>query len=110
MASAETFWMLGHSITRHDMDGSIYTGYRKFRAFFGTSPTVCVAAWNNLFHVRPAKARPEHLLWALLHLKRYCNEHINATLVRVFDKTFASGVTFLFVFSRKCQWYETKIH
>ena len=88
MASAETFWILGHKITRHDMDGSIFTDYRKFRAFFGTSPNVCVAAWDNLSHVRPAKSRPEHLLWALLHLKRYCNEHINATLVAASEKTF----------------------
>ena len=48
--------MLGHTITLNDIDGSIYTGYRKFRAFFGTSPTVCVGAWDSLFHVRPKVA------------------------------------------------------
>lgn len=88
MASAETFWRLGHNITRHDMDGSIALGYRKFRSFFGTSPSVCAAAYDKLSHVRPVKSRPEHLLWTLLHLKHYATEHISAALVGVSEKTF----------------------
>ena len=54
----------------------------------GTFPIVCVAAWNCLCDVRPAKSRPQHLLWALLHLKQYCNEHINACLVGVSEKNY----------------------
>lgn len=88
MASAETFWRLGHKITRHDMDGSITLGYRKFRSFFGTSPVVCVSAWDNLLNVLPKKSHPEHLLWALLHMKLYCPEHTNAALVGASEKTF----------------------
>ena len=71
LASAETFWRLGHKITRHDIDGSLTLGYRKFRSFFGISPVGCVAAWNNLFYVLPEKSHPEHLLWAFLHIKQY---------------------------------------
>jgi hypothetical protein len=88
MASSETFWRLGHNITKHDIDGSIALGYRKFRSFFGTSPSVCGAAYDNLSHVRPVKSRPEHLLWTLLHLKHYATEHISAALVGVSAKTF----------------------
>ena len=88
MASAETFWRLGHKITRHDIDGSLTLGYRKFRSFFGISPVGCVAAWNNLFYVLPEKSHPEHLLCAFLHIKQYCPEHINSTLVGVSEKTF----------------------
>ena len=66
MASVDTFWELCHKITKHTMDGSISLGYRKFRAFFGTSPIVCVVVWDMLLVHRPPKSTPEHLLWALL--------------------------------------------
>lgn len=88
MASVETFWKAGHKITGHDIDGSLNTGYRKFRAFFGTSPLVCAVAWDIISMARPRKSTPQHLLWALLLLKRYDIESINATLVGVSDKTF----------------------
>ena len=88
MASYETFWTAGHMITGHDVDGSLSLGYRRFRAFFGTSPLVCVIAWNIMSMARPRSSRPEHLLWALLLLKRYSVENINATLTGVSEKTF----------------------
>ena len=69
MASAETFWRLGHNITGHDVEGSISKGYRQFRAFFGTTPIVSLSAWDNMSDARPLKSKPEHVLWALLHLK-----------------------------------------
>ena len=88
MASVDSFLTLGHKITKHDMDGSISLGYRKFRAFFGTSPLVCVVVWDLLLVQRPRKSTPEHLLWALLLLKRYTIESVNAALVGVSEKTF----------------------
>ena len=88
MALAKTFWLLGYNITQHDLNGSLTVGYRKFRSFFGTPPHVCAIAWNNLSDVRPGNSRPEHLLWALLHLKQYCTKHVNATLVGVSEKTY----------------------
>jgi hypothetical protein len=88
MASVDTFWSLGHKITKHDMEGSISLGYRKFRAFFGTSPLVCVVVWDLLLVHRPRKSSPDHLLWALLLLKRYTIESVNAVLVGVSEKTF----------------------
>lgn len=66
-------------------------GYRKFKSNVGTSPVVCVAAWDNLDSVRPPKSEPKHLLWVLLHLNQYCTEHVNTTLVRVTEKTFLSS-------------------
>ena len=88
MASVDTFWNVGHKITRHNMKGSISLGYRTFRAFFGTSPMVCVAVWDLLLIYRPKKSTPEHLLWALMLLKRYNIESFNAALVGVSEKTF----------------------
>lgn len=88
MASVDTFWNLGHKITRHDTNGSIGLGYRKFRAFFGTSPLVCAVVWDKLRTQRPIKSNEEHLLWALMFLKRYNIESVNATLIGVSEKTF----------------------
>ena len=89
MASIETFWTFGHNITGHDsVNGSRAFGYRRFRAFFGTSPLVCLIAWDQLFHVRPRNSSPEHLLWALLLLKQYNIESMNASLCKVTEKTF----------------------
>ncbi|KAI9562432.1 hypothetical protein GHT06_009862 [Daphnia sinensis] len=88
MALVETFWKAGHKITGHDLDGSLSLGYRRFRAFFGTSPLVCLVAWDILFNARPSNSKPEHLLWALMLLKRYSIETFNATVIGVSEKTF----------------------
>lgn len=88
MASVETFWNLGHQITKHDPEGSITVGYRKFRAFFGTSPMVCVAVWDILLMRRSKKSKPENLLWALMFLKQYNIESLNSAMVGVSEKTF----------------------
>ena len=88
MALFSFFWNLGHKITGHNTEGSLSLGYRKFRAFFGTSPMVCVTVWDMLLFHRPRKSTPEHLLWALLLLKQYNIESVNAALVGVSEKTF----------------------
>ena len=82
MASVETLWDIGNKITGNNTNGSLSTSYRKFRAFFVTSPLVCMVVWELLFHARPKKSKPEHLLWAMMLLKRYSIESINATLGR----------------------------
>ena len=88
MATIETFWTLGHKITRHELDGSRKLGHRRFRGFFGTSPIVCLVAWDMLTALRPRKSTPNHLLWALILLKQYNTETVNAALVGVNEKTF----------------------
>ncbi len=88
MASIETFLRLGHKITKHAMHEGLSLGYRKFRAYFGTSPLVCVVTWEKLWSVRPKNSTPEHMLWALMLLKQYSVESCNATLAGVTEKTF----------------------
>ena len=88
MASIETFWRLGHKITGYELEGSLSVGYRKFRSFFGTTPLVCVVIWDMLLLDRPRKSAPQHLLWALMLLKHYSTESINAALTGVSEKTF----------------------
>ena len=87
MESSDTFWILGHTITGHNLEGSLCLGYRKFRAFFGTSPQVCAIVWNSLSN-RPPKSQPKHLLWGLMLLKQYHIESVNAALTGVTEKTF----------------------
>ena len=88
MATVDTFWNLGHAFTKHDLLGSITLGYRKFRAFFGTSPIVCITIWDMLLIHRPKKSKPDHLLWALMFLKQYNIESVMAALTGVSEKTF----------------------
>lgn len=86
--SEATFWFFGHQITGHKLEGSLTMGYRKFRAFFGTSPEVCAILWNKLSEQRPQNSSPVHLLWGLMLLKQYQIESVNSTLVGVTEKTF----------------------
>lgn len=88
MATIDIFWSLGNKIKKHETQESISLGYHKFRAFFGTPPVVCLIVWDLLFIHRPPKSTPDHLLWALMLLKRYHIESVNATLAGVDEKTF----------------------
>ena len=88
MALVDIFWEIGHKITGHDIDRSLTAGHRIFRAFFGTSPLVCSVVWDLLYRARPRNSKPKHLLWALLLLKIYNIESLNATLVKASVKTF----------------------
>lgn len=95
MASVDKFWRIYHNITKHNLNGSVRPGYRKFRAYFGTSPLACVVAWDLLFDDRPPKSTSEPLLWALMLLKRYHIESVNATLASVSEKNFQKAVSYL---------------
>ena len=88
MASSEIFWNLGHKITGHNLWGSRSMGYRLFRSFFGTTPQVCEIIWDMLSARRPPHSTPKHLLWALLLLKQYNLESVNAVLTSTTEKTF----------------------
>jgi hypothetical protein len=66
---------------------------RRFRAHFGVSPLVCAHVWCALGPYLPARSDHRHLLFALLFLNAYQNEHVNAALCGVDEKTF-----------RKYQW------
>eukprot|EP00171_Calliarthron_tuberculosum_P003542 IDg3542t1 len=43
--------------------------YRRFRALFGVSPTVCSLLWSLMCDRHPPKGQPRHLLWSLMFLK-----------------------------------------
>lgn len=72
---------------------------RKFLAFFGTTAFVCALLWAMLLPQLPdlpSNVHPKHLLWALIFLKQYNIEEVNAKLAACDEKTFRKWV-WLFV-------------
>ena len=68
---------------------SITTKERRFRACFGTTAHICSQLWSLCSHLLIAEgAMPVHLLWALLFLKQYNTEEVNASMAGCDEKTF----------------------
>lgn len=99
-ASEEEFRRLGADIMNRDPEGrSPVVFLRRWVSFFGVEPVVCAITWDKLqVSVNDGTemdyAKPEHLLWALLLLKKYSGEEDLATLAggkgpsAVDEKTF----------------------
>lgn len=88
---ASVFEAAGSAIMRREAALSQRTGsravfLRRFKGFFGAPPVVISTMWGRLTH--PERALPCHLLWALLFLKSYANEHQCAALCAVDEKTY----------------------
>ena len=65
----------------------------RFRALFGTSPSVCAVLWDRCVEVdKPGVSEgavPCHLLWALALLKQYSGDDLLLALMGgVYPKTF----------------------
>jgi hypothetical protein len=74
---------------RFPTDGLHNTKSRRFRAFFGTTPIICSVLWSLCLPSFIAQAvMPAHLLWALLFLKQYNIEEVNASMTGTDEKTF----------------------
>lgn len=65
------FWQRGHKITGHKLQYSVNLGMRR----------------HKLENEKPAKAKPEHLLWALNFLRQYKDEHTRRALFKADEKT-----------------------
>ena len=61
---------------------------RRFAALFGVAPHARSSAWDMMREHLPRTAEACHLLWALLFLKAYAVEHVNAAIANVDEKTF----------------------
>ena len=75
---------------------------RRFRAFFGVKPMVCVVVWLLLKKQRwfennkVTEPKKEHLLWAMRFMKTYNTEEIHAAEVKKVEKTWRKW-TWLYV-------------
>lgn len=86
-AMTTIFWNEGLGYTKHKIENSDLTGMRVFRTFYGVSPDVLSKLWQ-LIQDKPDGSEPKHLLWCMLFLKNYHKEHVNASIVKVDEKTF----------------------
>ena len=92
--SVDDFWNQGHQITGHKLYRSRTTGHRRFREFFGCSPSICSIVWEKLSATNsiPPTGKPVHLLWTLLFLKRYTTEHVMSSMVGADEKTLRKWI------------------
>lgn len=101
-ASEEEFKRLGGEIMNRDPEGKSEPVFlRRFVNFFGVEPVTVAQVWTMLeIPAAPEDdegelngAKPDHLLWAMLFLKKYGDEWEHATLCgpekgAVDEKTF----------------------
>lgn len=64
------------------------TFMRRYKSLFGASPETCAYLWNLCKQNAPKNSEPKHFLWALLFLKIYATEHVNAAMVNADEGTF----------------------
>ena len=60
---------------------------RRFKSFFGVTPTVCCIVWNKIKMRAPRNAQPKHLLWCLSFLKVYSSESYRRAIFKADEKT-----------------------
>lgn len=77
----------GYEYIKHSQQLSNKTGYRRYRGLFGVSPATCAVLWK-MIEKKPPGSKPKHLLWSLMFLKSYANEHLNSSVVGVDEKTY----------------------
>ena len=97
LVSPETFAELVSALFRNAAGMSRVIRDRRFRSLFGITPLVCSRVWSLLGSQLLKRASPQLLLWALLFLKIYASESVNAVLSGADEKTF-----------RKWQWIFVK--
>jgi hypothetical protein len=92
--SEEKFRELGSETMRRDPEGRSQAIFmRRWVPFFGVEPVACVDAWaclkvavNDPDDPELSEAKPEHLLWAMLFLKKCGAEEEMASITGAHDK------------------------
>jgi len=67
---------------------------RRYREFFGCTPFLCSLLWEMLLDqgLIVVGTHPIHLLWALLFLKQYNTEAVNAGICYCDEKTYRNWI------------------
>lgn len=94
--NSDTFLKLGTRYTNSKSSQSYKMKLRRFKSFFGVTPLVCSLVWFRIKNDAPADSHPKHLLWGLLFLKQYSNEHIRRSILDADEKTIRKW-TWIFV-------------
>ena len=96
MGAAE-FEELGRLTAKYRRSWSKKVTTRRFKSQFGVAPDVVACVWELLLESKflrdnmPGKKEapnPEHLLWSLMLLKRYCTMPVLAADLNVDEGTF----------------------
>lgn len=90
------FLKLGNVYTKSSLTKSKRIALRRFKTFFGASPTICSIVWRELKNDLPQGALPKHLLWCLSFLKQYHTEHCRRSIFHSDEKTIRKW-TWVFV-------------
>lgn len=85
--NSEYFTKLGNCFIKNRKNLSNSIRSRRFKSFFGITPTVCCIIWNMIKDDVPHESEPKHLLWCLCFLKQYPVEHIRQSLFTADEKT-----------------------
>ncbi len=83
---ARMFLKLGSRYTKTKIS-TTKLALRRFKSFFGVTPTVCCIAWNKIKMRAPRIAQPKHLLWCLSFLKEYSSESYRRAIFKADEKT-----------------------
>ena len=86
------FGVLGDDIFKRAHGLSHVVRIRRFSALFGATPIACNRAWKMIENYLPPGCLPKHLLWAMIFIKIYATEHVNATITESDEKTFRKWV------------------
>lgn len=87
MSTAAIFFKKGFIYMKHTTNMSKKVGMRRFRCFFGITPSMCKIVWELLRERIPLGAEPKHLLWGLNFLKQYDTEHVRRVIFNSDEKT-----------------------
>jgi hypothetical protein len=94
LVDASAVLEVGRAIMKRETNRSVATEERRFREFFGCSPTVAANAWNMIelkgeewTGIQQHFGREvKHMLWALMFLKTYAKESTLSTLAGGVDE------------------------
>lgn len=85
--SVDIFVKWGNKYSKSSNKRSASVALRRFKALFGVTPVVCSIIWEKIRASIPKGGEPKHLLWALLFLKQYSDEHARRSTVGADEKT-----------------------
>lgn len=94
--TSDTFIKLGNKYTKSSLTRSAAIALRRFKAHFGVTPIVCSIIWEHIKNELPPGAEAKHLLWTLLFLKTYVDEHNRHSLFGADEKTIRKW-TWIFI-------------
>lgn len=85
--SVKTFVKWGNKYSGSSIKRSAGVAQRRFKSLFGVTANVCSTIWEKIVQDIPEGGKPKHLLWALLFLKQYSDEHTRRSIVGADEKT-----------------------